>query len=580
MSVTTDVVERGRAVLRAVFGFDDFRPGQLDVVYRNATGQDTLVLMPTGAGKSLCYQLPVMLIDGCTVVISPLIALMKDQVDSLPPELARVSTAINSSLSRDERERRLAALASGQVRLVYASPERLRQRPFLYALQRAGVGLFVVDEAHCVSLWGHDFRPDYLFIREALRTLGEPPLMALTATATPTTTGEIAVELGRHFERISTGVVRPNLHLSVERVRNNAARRQRIRRLCRELYGSGLIYVNAQRRAEQLAAILQGDGVAVDYYHAGLLSHERSACQQRFMDGETRVVVTTVALGLGVDKSDVRFVIHCDLPLSLETYVQEVGRAGRDGELSRCIALVTSGDRETLSGWLDSERPSTNVIRAVDRVLRRAAAGSLAQIATDDLAREVQDDLGGEIDDTQLRVAISVLERAGIARRLLDIPRGVSVRVDRSAVEDTDFRDFIKRARLPLGRWLSLDTSELAERSGVSLLSLEGCLLEWQARGWLKYRASERDLCVEIEPLPPDADTRIIRILDRMAEAQEQRIDQLFSYVEGPGCRHAAIAGYFDASAPEACAACDRCAPRRVPLIERLARIWELLSGR
>ena len=304
-------------------------------------GEDVLTILPTGGGKSLCYQLPALLADGrhgeddepaTTLVISPLIALMKDQVDSLPQPLRRRAT-INSSLDGDELRRRMNRVTDGVYRLVYAAPERLRQPPFIHALRRAGVGRLVIDEAHCVSMWGHDFRPDYRIIGETREALGDPPLLAMTATAPTRVRHEILERLRTpqapdDGPRIVAGdVTRPNLQLEVFHARSNDDKLWYLLAFCQAATGSGIVYADTRARCERLAALLRRYEVNAVHYHAGIA--ERDRVQDDFMNNRIRVVVATIAFGLGIDKPDIRFIIHFFPPASMEAYYQEAGRAVR-----------------------------------------------------------------------------------------------------------------------------------------------------------------------------------------------------------------------------------------------------------
>src|SRR4051794_24146374 len=245
-----------RAHLQRLFSFEDFLPGQEQVMTAVLSGRDTLALMPTGAGKSLCYQLPAMLLPGVTLVISPLIALMQDQVESLPPDVAARTTLINSSIGQAENRRRQEGIARGEYKLVYAAPERLRQAPFLRALAQANVSLLVIDEAHCISLWGHDFRPDYLIVPQVLPTLGQPPVLALTATATPEISEEIANRLGRDLARVRVSLFRPNLFYEVRRVSNKEEKLRAAVDIVRELEGTGIVYVSSRDGCEEVATLI------------------------------------------------------------------------------------------------------------------------------------------------------------------------------------------------------------------------------------------------------------------------------------------------------------------------------------
>src|SRR6187551_3404311 len=272
-----------RPALRRLFGFEDFRPGQEQVVRAAVDGRDTLALMPTGSGKSLTYQLAAMLRPRPTLVLSPLIALMKDQVDKLPPELASVSTFVNSSLDPGEAAARVTGLAEGRYRLLYAAPERLRQLAFVEALRSAEIGLVVVDEVHCVSMWGHDFRPDYLFIRRALDELDGPAVLGMTATATPANAEAIAEALGRDFDVVRTTVVRPNLRYDVERAESEEERSRALLTRIEADGGSTIVYARSRRSCEGLARLLRQHGVRAIHYHAGLEPAERAEAQDSFL---------------------------------------------------------------------------------------------------------------------------------------------------------------------------------------------------------------------------------------------------------------------------------------------------------
>jgi ATP-dependent DNA helicase RecQ len=380
-------------------------------------GEDTLALMPTGSGKSLTYQLAAMLRPEPTLVLSPLIALMKDQVDKLPPQIAATATFVNSSLEPEEAAARMASVAAGEKRLVYAAPERLRQQRFLDTARSIGIGLVVVDEVHCVSMWGHDFRPDYLFIRRALAELGEPTLLGMTATATPETAREIADALGRAPRVVHTSVVRPNLRYDVQPVANDHDRmRVLLGRLGVVGGGSAIVYARSRRSTETYARMLDGNGFRAAHYHAGLESDERSRVQDAFVQGRTQVVVATTAFGMGIDKPDVRLVCLVNYPSSLEEYVQMVGRAGRDGEPSDTLLLASPSDATSLRRFALGDVPAADDLRAVYRALL-AARGPIDP-----------DDLADLAPDRDPRVLVGMLEQAGLVERGLD--EGRRMRID------------------------------------------------------------------------------------------------------------------------------------------------------
>ena len=403
-----------KPALTRLFGFDDFRPGQEQVVRAAVDGRDTLALMPTGSGKSLTYQLAAMLRPTPTLVLSPLIALMKDQVDKLPPEVAAQSTLINSSLSPDEAAARLRGVSDGRYKMLYVAPERLRQRSFLEAIAGIDVGLVVIDEVHCVSMWGHDFRPDYLFIRRALDALGRPAILGMTATATPTTEREIAAALGREPEIVRTSVVRSNLRYDVEIVDGEEARLRTLVRRLHELRGaSAIVYARSRRSCESLARTLRVHDLAAVHYHAGLEPEERSAAQEAFIEGRIQTVVATTAFGMGIDKPDIRLVALYNYPESLESYVQMVGRAGRDGRASDTLLLASRADSQQLRRFARSDIPTVDDLRSVYARLR-----GRGEIAPEELG-----------DDPDPRVLVGMLEQVGLVRRGFDAGRAMQIEV-------------------------------------------------------------------------------------------------------------------------------------------------------
>jgi ATP-dependent DNA helicase RecQ len=401
-------------------------------------GRDTLALMPTGSGKSLTYQLAAMLRSEPTLVLSPLIALMKDQVDKLPPRIATTATFVNSSLTPDETASRLAAVSSGEKRLVYAAPERLRQSRFVELLADVGVGLVIVDEVHCVSMWGHDFRPDYLFIRRGLEALGSPTLLGMTATATPETARDIGQALGRTLDVVHTSVMRPNLRYDVEEVANAEDRIViLVERLSALRGGSAIVYARSRRSTEELSRVLRGHGFRAEHYHAGLEPEERTRVQDDYLSGAAQVVVATTAFGMGIDKPDVRLVCLVNYPDSLEGYVQMVGRAGRDGEPSQTLLLASPSDAVALRRFAVSDVPSASELRTIYRALRDAGG------------RVDPAELAGLVPDRDARVLVGMLEQAGLVRRGFD--EGRLMRVDLSAAP-ADARERVEalldRARL------------------------------------------------------------------------------------------------------------------------------------
>lgn len=406
------------AALRTHFGFDAFRPGQAEAVESLLAGHDTLVVMPTGSGKSLIYQLAALERPGLTLVISPLIALMKDQVDSLARRGIQAAF-VNSTLPGDEQVRRLQAASAGRVRLLYVAPERLRSLPLADALRRTSVGLLAVDEAHCISQWGHDFRPAYTYIAEAGRQIGDPVTVALTATATPQVQDDIIGQLALDQpHRIVTGFNRPNLTFDVLSTMDDAAKLHELQRLLGELReGAAIIYAGTRREAEEVADFVASLGVEARYYHAGLDSEIRARVQEEFISGDLPVVVATNAFGMGIDRPDVRMVVHYNVPGTLEAYYQEAGRAGRDGEPARVTLLYAPRDRSLQEYFIANDAPTLQDVRNLFNLLSRSAPGRKQEqvwLSRDDLA------LKSALPEIKLRLALAQLEEAGSLEYLGD----------------------------------------------------------------------------------------------------------------------------------------------------------------
>ncbi|TAE77960.1 MAG: RecQ family ATP-dependent DNA helicase [Verrucomicrobia bacterium] len=357
-------------LLRERFGHDGFRGGQRAVVDGLLDGRSMLAVFPTGGGKSLCYQLPALLLDGITLVVSPLIALMKDQVDALRAK-GIAAARLDSTLAREDYEQVMAALDDASLKLLYVAPERLSNEGFRARLKKLRIALVAIDEAHCISEWGHNFRPDYLKLAKLCRDLKVPRVLCLTATATPS----VAKDIRRGFriaaaDEIRLSFHRPNLDLKVSPLAA-AERKPHLLARLRESEGAAVVYVTLQHTAEEVATYLQKHGIAARAYHAGLPDEFRASAQEDFMAGRTRVIVATIAFGMGIDKSDIRAVYHYNLPKSLENYTQETGRAGRDGALSSCELLACGDDLVTLENFIHGDTPSPTATRHfVDHVLR------------------------------------------------------------------------------------------------------------------------------------------------------------------------------------------------------------------
>jgi ATP-dependent DNA helicase RecQ len=395
------------ATLRDRFGLSDFRPGQREAIEAVLEGRDGLVIMPTGSGKSLIYQLSALLLPGLTVVVSPLIALMKDQTDKME-ELGVDACTINSSLTDREQSAQESAVEAGEGKILYLTPERFRDRDFFEILLNRQVSLFVVDEAHCISQWGHDFRPDYMMLGSIAERLGRPPVLALTATAPPEVQDDIARQLGMVDPFRTVGeLIRPNLFLEVLPAVNEAVKDEMLERILNETEGSGIVYTATVKEAERLHAEL-AQRWPVALYHGKRTSKQRSEAQDAWAAGTVKAVVATNAFGLGIDRADIRFVIHYHFPGSLEAYYQEAGRAGRDGGRARCVILYREEDRSIQGYFLGGKYPDISEAAQVARVVNSLPAEErrpLAQIAD-----------AAEVARRKTRIVLTLLKRHGMAR--------------------------------------------------------------------------------------------------------------------------------------------------------------------
>ncbi len=397
-----DTASNARRVLAQRFKHANFRAGQLEVVLAALEGQDVLAVMPTGAGKSLTYQLPAVMQSGLTLVISPLIALMKDQVDVLKAKKINAAM-LNSSQTSEEQTVILENLKS--LSMLYLAPERLRTPGLLETLKKLEIARLVIDEAHCVSSWGHDFRPDYLALGEFRKNLGNPPVTALTATATTHVQNDIVKVLEMHnATRIVTGFDRVNLNYRVTKVPGESAKKEALQMLLERLPRPGLVYVGTRKEAEELSNFVTSLGIKCSHYHGARESHEREAVQDAFMSGKLEVVIATNAFGMGVDKANVRFVIHYRLPGAVEAYYQEAGRAGRDGKPSRCVLFFDPQDVSLQVFFINNSIPSELELRRVWAYLH-AARNDKNQVNLRRAALE----RNLELPDSKLRVILTHL---------------------------------------------------------------------------------------------------------------------------------------------------------------------------
>jgi ATP-dependent DNA helicase RecQ len=490
--------------LRAHFGFDEFREGQRDVIQAILEGKDVVVVMPTGSGKSLCYQLPALMLGGATLVVSPLIALMKDQVDALQAR-GLPATFINSSISEAEQRSRIDALRRGQFKLVYVAPERFRSGRFVAALQSVTISLFAIDEAHCISTWGHDFRPDYLRLRNVIASLGSVQTLALTATATPYVRSDIIQQLAlKKPETFVSGFDRPNLSIEVVHTEKLSEKLDHIRRIARRLEGSGIVYGTTRKAVEEVAKALRERNLSVAAYHAGMKDSVRVKAQEDFMMGRKQIIVATNAFGMGIDKADIRFVIHYQMPGSIEAYYQEIGRGGRDGLPSSCTLLFNYVDKNTHEFFIEGSYPGIDAVKDVYDALVSTGLKRIELSATE-IARRA-----GVRNEMAIQSALYLLERAGHIMR-------ATVQDDRSSLNSSG------------------DSRSRRNRSIVMLDS------------------------------PPATHLRIDpKEVSRRADLERRKLREMIAFCYTDHCYRAHILDYFgDRYHPHQCGKCGNCAPAK-----------------
>lgn len=554
------------------FGLEQFRPGQREVIETIVGGDDCICVMPTGGGKSLCYQLPSIVRSGLTIVVSPLIALMKDQVDALAAR-GIPAALINSSLSASEQNSRLQAVAAGKYQMVYVAPERLRNNRFIEAIRATPIQLLAIDEAHCISQWGHDFRPDYARIGQFRQLLGGVQTVALTATATPRVRADILEVLGlRKAKQFMSGFARPNLHLGVVQLQNDRAKEEELKEFFASRLGqqgSGIVYAATRKRCDAVVELLSKKlRVSAGAYHAGLLPDQRRAIQERFMNDDLRVVVATNAFGMGIDKPDLRFVIHYNMPGSLEAYYQEAGRAGRDGKDSQCVMLYSFQDRHIQEFFIDNRYPERELIQRVYEFLLEREEDPIELTL-----EEIRDHLGLSVSPEAVGSCLQILGRTQVLNRL-EMGGGLAVvRIDSDLPTLVDMLPREAKVRRSVLRLLE---RTVGDRRGEDVFVHPRWLQQESKLARDSLNRALREL-VRLEPVdyvPPfrgravhfrrrDLGFEDLQIdfanLRKRKDAELDRLNQMVRYAQAPLCRQTTILQYFGDTSSDACGRCDRC---------------------
>ncbi len=543
------------SVLKEIFGFDAFRPGQEEVIQAVLDGRDTLAVMPTGGGKSLCYQIPALMQESLTVIVSPLISLMKDQVDSLLQSAVTDAATLHSGLSPEERWEVERKVRAGEIKMLYVAPERLRSLEFVLALRRAGVGLFVVDEAHCISEWGHNFRPDYLFLPRVVKDLGSPPVLALTATATPRVREDILRSLAmRSPEVVVTSFNRPNLTYRVVEAKKKESKLPLILDVIRRSPPPGIVYATTRKECEELAAGLRRSGVEAGHYHAGMGAAERSDVQERFMTDDLPVVVATIAFGMGVDKPNVRFVVHSSVPGSLPAYIQESGRAGRDGEPSECVVLFRSADLGRRRRLVTVNSAGEDKVGSFFRALAGVANGGRVNAPFGSLSA-----LGG-VEQDAAGIMLRSLEESGLVARNYDL--WAEVEVEGVEEEPEGLREEISAVHAALPGRGVVGIPELARRAGVRPVVAQSAVYRMMVDGLIRAvpRGSLTDIRLR-DTILHERDRRAMAARLKSNDARAYReIRDVEAYAQLTTCRRERLLRHFgDAEEVAPCAGCDVC---------------------
>lgn len=561
-------------VLQKTFGFPIFRDGQQEAIEAVLDGQDVLAVMPTGSGKSVCFQIPALLLPGVTLVISPLIALMKDQVDALSA-IGVPATFLNSTLDISETERRIYQIRKGEFKLLYVAPERFRVATFRQLIQSVEVSLLAVDEAHCVSQWGHDFRPSYLQIKNIREQVGNPNLIALTATATPQVQQDIAEQLKLTNPRVLVkGFDRKNLKFFAVELKKDEQKKRELMRITEAVKGPGIVYVATQKTVAEITIYLNDNQVLAVGYHGGMDKHERDQAQNQWLNESTRVIVATNAFGMGIDKPNVRFVLHYNIPGSLEAYYQEAGRAGRDSKTSYCVLLYNYHDRKIQEYLIENSFPPEPILQEVYEFLfalnRKQILLTYREIAAATDANDMQVGSAVKLFEKYKILARMKKREMRFSAKILQESSAVSERLKRAPLQ---YKLFTYLKSEPFGNFV---LEETLKKLAFTPEQFNNTMRQLMQKGLIAYEPPFRGRGIEMiapykkwEKLSLDFES-----YHKRKQQQFDHLERMEKYILDSKCRRAYLLHYFgERYAKSNCASCDVCLDWKSPEQKKSAEV-------